>query len=176
MNTSRILASVAALTFAAGLWTGCTIGFDVEENQFSCTTDQDCLGHYKCNGGVCTPRSGGGGSCVDEDDDGFGVGETGDCPKCLNDGRCEEDCNDADPLINPGLLDTCDGKDNNCNDEIDEVLTCEENFDCPDEQPYLPSCTNGMCVYKPPVQIGAQCSMAVACVDAERVYPGDECF
>ena len=179
MKITRILSSVAVLTFAAGFWTACTIGFDVDgsDHEFSCTTDQDCLGHYKCNGGVCVPRSGGGGTCVDVDEDGYGVGEeTGDCDKCRTEGRCEQDCNDNDPLINPGLLDTCDGKDNNCNDEIDEVLSCEEDFDCPEEQPYLPTCQAGSCVYLPPIQIGAQCQMPVACVDADRVYPGDECF
>ena len=30
------------------------------------------------------------------------------------------DCNDNDPLINPGVIEDCDGKDNNCDGEIDE--------------------------------------------------------
>ena len=30
------------------------------------------------------------------------------------------DCNDNDPLIKPGAIDICDGKDNNCNGLIDE--------------------------------------------------------
>lgn len=179
MNIPRILSSVAVLAFSAGFWTACSIGFDVDgtEHQFSCTTDQDCLGSFRCNGGVCVPRSGSpGGNCVDMDEDGFGVGETGDCAKCREEGRCEEDCNDSDPLINPGLLDTCDGKDNNCNDEIDEVLTCEQDFDCPEEQPYFAVCETGSCVYRPPLQTTAACRMPVACADGDRVYPGDECF
>jgi len=42
---------------------------------------------------------------VDKDKDGFSQGK---------------DCNDNDPLINPGATDICDGKDNNCNGQIDE--------------------------------------------------------
>jgi hypothetical protein len=30
------------------------------------------------------------------------------------------DCNDNDPNINPGKAEICDGKDNNCNNQIDE--------------------------------------------------------
>ena len=33
-----------------------------------------------------------------------------------------EDCNDEDVNINPGVAETCDGGDNNCNNEIDEGL------------------------------------------------------
>jgi hypothetical protein len=32
------------------------------------------------------------------------------------------DCNDNDPNINPGKAEMCDGKDNNCNNQIDEGL------------------------------------------------------
>jgi len=42
---------------------------------------------------------------IDNDKDGFAQGK---------------DCNDNDPLINPGASDICDGKDNNCNGQIDE--------------------------------------------------------
>src|SRR5439155_2632457 len=30
------------------------------------------------------------------------------------------DCNHADPQVNPGLAEMCDGKDNNCNQTVDE--------------------------------------------------------
>lgn len=34
-----------------------------------------------------------------------------------------EDCNDNNANVNPGLIETCDGLDNDCNDAIDEGLT-----------------------------------------------------
>lgn len=36
--------------------------------------------------------------------------------------RCAGDCNDADASINPNAAEVCDGIDNNCNNQIDEVL------------------------------------------------------
>lgn len=35
------------------------------------------------------------------------------------------DCRDDDPSIHPGRLEVCDGKDNNCNDAVDEGNVCE---------------------------------------------------
>lgn len=48
-------------------------------------------------------------SGVDVDGDGFDAGV---------------DCNDNDPLVNPGATELCDGVDNNCNGEIDEGDVC----------------------------------------------------
>ncbi len=36
------------------------------------------------------------------------------------------DCDDADPSINPGADEPCDGPDNNCDAWVDEVLACGE--------------------------------------------------
>ena len=46
-------------------------------------------------------------NCVDEDDDGDGSAD-------------EEDCQPLNPLIHPGVVEACDGVDNNCNGAVDE--------------------------------------------------------
>ena len=58
---------------------------------------------------------------IDKDSDGYGKG-------C----SAGPDCNDADPFINPGAKEICDGKDNNCNNLTDEGVknpcgTCDPN-------------------------------------------------
>jgi hypothetical protein len=45
---------------------------------------------------------------VDDDGDGFAV---------------EDDCDDGDAETNPAATEVCDGKDNNCDDAVDEGLT-----------------------------------------------------
>jgi hypothetical protein len=180
MKTVRILSAVAVLAFISGFWAACSIGFDPEagDYQFSCTVDQDCVSTHQCKGGICTQR-GAVASCTDNDGDGYGTGEErGDCPKCRDEGRCEEDCVDNDEAISPGLLDNCDGKDNNCDGNIDEPVPCEgiDASGCPDENPYLSSCVNNVCVYKPPLQIGAECLAEVACVGGAREDRPDTCF
>ena len=175
MKTSRILFTVAIVAFIAGFWTACSIDPIADGSEFSCLDDTDCIAPYRCQGGVCTR---GGGGCVDNDGDGYGVGEDrGDCPKCRDFGDCAEDCNDNDETINPGLLDTCDGKDNNCDGQIDEPIPCEDIIDCPDEPPHLVSCEGNVCVYRTPLQTEMGCDAnPVACVNGEREQRPEQCF
>lgn len=69
--------------------------------------DNNCNGEID-EGGVCQ-------ICTDADGDGF-FAEAG----C----GTEVDCNDNDASINPWASEICDGKDNNCNGQIDEGDVC----------------------------------------------------
>lgn len=69
---------------------------------------------------------------VDGDGDGWGTGD---------------DCDDADAAINPGMVETCNGVDDDCNDAIDEVgdldgdgenaTACMSGTDCDDGDPTI---------------------------------------
>jgi len=71
-----------------------------------------------------------GDGCIDNDGDDYGIN----CPKGT-------DCNDYNPLMNPGLYEVCkDGVDNNCNgltDEKDCVYECPVRHRLGDGSPEL---------------------------------------
>jgi len=80
-----------------------------------CARDADCPSGFECaldttsgadRNRFCLPTT----FCFDQDDDGYGIG-----PGCIG-----PDCDDLDPTINPGAVEQCDGKDNNCNGVIDD--------------------------------------------------------
>ncbi len=64
-----------------------------------------------------------------------------------NDGYCSDvDCDDTDPNINPGITESCDGIDNNCNGQIDEGAINSfyadiDNDDFGDPNNSIQSCT-----------------------------------
>jgi hypothetical protein len=73
-------------------------------------------------------------ACEDEDGDGYGTNpdDRTRCPACQQDLErgCEIDCNDDDPMVHPGRVEVCNGKDDNCRDGIDEPVPCEDFNDC----------------------------------------------
>jgi len=103
--------------------------------------DNDCDGHV--DEGFRDTNQDGQADCVDTDDDGDGVLDAVDnCPwtynplqtdsnhdgigdACLGDADADgtpdySDCAPHDPDVHPGARELCDGKDNNCNGEVDE--------------------------------------------------------
>jgi len=60
----------------------------------------------------------------DADNDGFGVTADKKC-LCMPDGNYKAnvggDCNDSDPGVNPMVVESCNGKDDNCDGQTDEV-------------------------------------------------------
>ncbi|MBN1946316.1 MAG: putative metal-binding motif-containing protein [Bradymonadales bacterium] len=128
----RFLPAIPAAVLCLLAWFGClncTVGFDVtdENNLFSCQTDNECVDGYHClfpegsSLGVCrkygveNPPN-----CVDRDGDGYLGGEGCDLPAELF------DCND-DPLqngsrVHPGRQETCDGVDEDCDNQTDEDI------------------------------------------------------
>lgn len=88
--------------------------------------------------------------CADKDGDGHGVpgGATKmDCKPSAGFGDCGGDCNDGDASIYPGAMEICNGKDDNCNGQIDEGvrMTCGLGW-C---RRYATGCTS-MCIPGPP--------------------------
>lgn len=88
----------------------CPTGYTCEEQSFSEET----------NVWQCVPESDLCSNCLDLDGDGYGS-RGDDCPF---EGY---DCNDNDPNINPGAYELCDGIDNNCNLEVDELYNKDED-------------------------------------------------
>jgi len=103
--------------------------------------DNDCDG--RIDEGFLDSNQDGQANCVDQDDDGDGVVDGIDnCPwtynpiqtdsdrdgigdACKGDADSDDfsdfsDCAPHDPDVNPGGKEICDGKDNNCNGEVDE--------------------------------------------------------
>ena len=100
--------------------------------------DQDCDGQPACGdpdcaaNPICNP-------CNNADSDGYddcNIGDPGDDGKAV-------DCNDNDPNIYPGNLETCDNKDNNCSGTTDEG--CDDDND--------DYCDSSMTFYNYPVAV-----------------------
>ena len=89
-----------------------------------CDEDEDCPRDFDCvlltaSGGdleeICVPTD----LCIDNDEDGYGLG-----PECLG-----PDCDDEDPAINPAADEICDTFDNDCDGTPDDNPV-DTNDDC----------------------------------------------
>ncbi|MEZ4460972.1 MAG: putative metal-binding motif-containing protein [bacterium] len=150
---------IASAGLITGVWAGCTVDDSAEiDGVFPCTIETDCIDGYECRDNFCYKRAVSNNivNCIDNDNDGYGVGtpeERQKCSLCETLGLCEEDCNDNDNTISPGAGEACNGRDDNCNQDIDEPTACASSQDCESLRPYIPantsvSCENQQCVVK----------------------------
>ncbi len=106
-----------------------------------------CPGEEVCAGGRCQIVNG----CVDGDRDGYG-------PGCVN----GPDCDDADSARNSGSQEICDGKDNDCNNMIDDGIPGVGD-----------TCTSGQGVCEEPGQTVCDSTGQILC-DAQAGTPEAE--
>ena len=100
-----------------------------------CTACDPVTGNKPSQGTVSADDTGSGSIVfVDQDRDGV---------------TADEDCDDNDYRVYPGAEEVCDGKDNDCNGEVDEgfdpdgdgyfdMSQCEEGLDCDETDPEIP--------------------------------------
>jgi len=112
-----------------------------------CDVNETCSGAIQpssggdcCVGGACA-------GCVDEDSDDFFAQQN--CGTIV-------DCDDTNPDKSPGLIEVCDGIDNNCDGEVDENGVCG-------------ACTNGQ-TQNCPLQLGVCQGAQQVCSESE--WPG----
>ena len=111
--------------------------------------------------------------CIDTDGDGHGAAGqatmTGCAPK-KGYGVCDSDCNDADDAVYPGHAEVCDGKDNNCDGKIDELLPVATY--CPDADGDKHGVTGGTTVMACAKPAGYGACDDDCNDNAATVYPG----
>ncbi len=86
--------------------------------------DNNCNGLTDFHDPVCK------GQCADADNDGYASTECG-----------GDDCDDSNPNINPGVVESCNGIDDNCNGKIDETFDADGDgfVTCPVGNSYVPT-------------------------------------
>lgn len=164
-----LIAFALVFSFSAGLWaSGCSseTGIDLdEEGVFSCVDDRECLNNFECNDD---------GYCVRPTAPGTGDGDN-ERPE-----TCEpEELGEDYPLDPPlDILEVCDGRDNNCDGNVD-IAYCERTSDCstdaisPDGTSLQRTCMEGVCRYFAPNQFA--CPDPIPCVEGAYELVPEEC-
>jgi len=80
------------------------------------------------------------------------------------------DCNDNDPEVRPDLLERCDGKDNNCNGQIDEGVKMLKFFDADADGHGDPARSVEVCAYESTRDSEHLSDMNNDCDDNDRAH------
>ena len=153
MSKTPWIALFAASLFMPLASVGCTVdeSFPSQPGTFFCEEDSDCESPF-----ICEPNTKTGeqpstvtDDCIDEDMDGYGVGE--DNSKCDNP-TSVKDPDDSNAQIFPGAQDICDGIDNDADPATaDGDIDCTpatKNTDCPQGLAGTQTaCQDNKCVY-----------------------------